>query len=54
MKELVNIVLGNDEFGMKEARANKLSEALDDKRDILRWLSRYAKVDPKTQVPLIF
>ena len=55
MKEWVNIVLTNKSFGIKQARANPLSKAdLAKKRDVFRWLHKYAKVDPETQVPLIF
>ena len=55
LTEWVNIVLTKKSFGIKEARANPLSEAaLANKRDVFRWLHKYAKVDPETLVPLIF
>jgi hypothetical protein len=54
MKELVDFILTNKEFGNEEACANKLPENSSDKRQIFRWLHKFAKVEPITQVPLIF
>ena len=54
LKDCVLIMRTNKNCAKKGAFKNKLPENVEDKRVIMRWLSKYAIVDEITKVPVMF